>query len=69
MGVGVGTGEGDGIGVGVGVRYQDALGKPDDTKFPTVGLLLSYKDLFFEFPENRIVELHNGIERNRDTAY
>ena len=37
------------IGVGLGVRYQDALGKPDDTKCPTVGLLLSYKDLFFEF--------------------
>ncbi len=37
------------IGVGVGVRYQDALGKPTDSNFPSVGLIVFYNDLFFDF--------------------
>ena len=39
------------IGVGLGVRYEDGVGKPDDTDAPTVGLVISYKDIFFDFIE------------------
>ena len=39
------------IGVGLGVRYEDGVGKPDDTDFPTVGLVVSYNDVFFDFLE------------------
>ena len=39
------------IGVGLGVRYEDGVGKPDDTDVPTVGLVISYKDIFFDFIE------------------
>ncbi|ACB51938.1 hypothetical protein cce_2590 [Crocosphaera subtropica ATCC 51142] len=36
------------MGLGLGVRYEDSLGKPDDTNFPTINYLISYRDLFFE---------------------
>ena len=36
------------MGLGLGMRYQDALGKPNDTHFPTVALIVDYKSLFFD---------------------
>ena len=39
------------IGVGLGGRYQDAEGKVDKTDIPTLGLVLIYKDVFFEWLE------------------
>ncbi len=36
------------MGLGLGARYEDSLGKPDDTNFPTINYLISYRDLFFE---------------------
>ena len=37
------------LGVGLGLRHEDSLGKPIETSFPTVGLVVIYKDRFFEF--------------------
>ena len=39
------------IGFGLGGRYDDALGKPQNTDIPTLGLVVSYKDIFFDVLE------------------
>ena len=36
------------IGLGLGGRYEDALGKPNNGDIPNLGLVLNYKDIFFD---------------------
>ncbi|EAZ94333.1 DUF481 domain-containing protein [Crocosphaera chwakensis] len=47
------------MGVGLGARYEDSLGKPDDTNFPTVSYLISYRDIFFERLNYRQLFIYN----------
>ncbi len=45
--------------IGLGARYQDFLGKPDDSNFPTVSYLISYRDVFFERLKYRQTFIYN----------
>ncbi|MGB5595203.1 MAG: DUF481 domain-containing protein [Crocosphaera sp.] len=47
------------MGLGLGARYEDSLGKPDDTNFPTVSYLISYRDVFFESLKYRQLFIYN----------